>query len=60
MKKFLIEEQFIGYNDVTIYAESEEEAIRKYELGHYSMYDVDMCDDFSGHKFVSIVEEVTE
>ena len=37
MKKFLIEEQFVGYNDVTVYAESEEEAIRKYELGQYSM-----------------------
>ena len=35
MKTFVIEEKFVGYADVTIEAETEEEAIALYNRGHY-------------------------
>ena len=40
MKTFVIEERYTGYCDVTIRAESEEEAKRKYELCHYDICEV--------------------
>ena len=41
MKTFVIEEKFVGYADITIEAETEEEAIALYNRGHYpdSQYD---------------------
>ena len=42
---------------VAIEAESEEEAKRKYELGHYDICEVNTCDDTYDHTFMSIVEE---
>ena len=35
MKTFVIEEKFVGYADITIEAETEEEAISLYNRGHY-------------------------
>ena len=52
MKTFVIEERYTGYCDITIRAESEEEAKRKYELGQY-----DIDDMFYDYQFNSIREE---
>ena len=43
MKTFVIEEKFVGYADITIEAETEEEAIAFYNRGYYpdSQYDID-------------------
>ena len=60
MKTFIIEEKFVGYADITIEAETEEEAKALYNRGHYSDYDYDMDDLFYDHTFVSIREEETE
>ena len=35
MKTFVIQEKFVGYADITIEAETEEEAIALYNRGHY-------------------------
>ena len=35
MKTFIIQEKFVGYADVHIDAETEEEAIALYNRGHY-------------------------
>ena len=57
MKTFVIEEKFVGYADITIEAETEEEAISLYNRGHYldSNYDID--DNFYDYEFNSIREE---
>ena len=57
MKTFVIEEKFVGYADITIEAETEEEAISLYNRGHYldSNYDID--DMFYDFEFNSIREE---
>ena len=57
MKTFIIEEKFVGYADITIEAETEEEAISLYNRGHYldSIYDID--DNFYDYQFNSIIEE---
>ena len=44
MKQFTIEEKFTGYANITIEAESEEQALALYNRGHYSDYDYDMDD----------------
>ena len=57
MKKFVILEKYVGYADVTIEAETEQEAIDLYNEGSYNddgtVYD-DMFYDF---EFVEIKEE---
>ena len=35
MKTFIIEEKFVGYADITIEAETEEQAIQIYKDGNY-------------------------
>ena len=57
MKTFIIEEKFVGYADITIEAETEEEAIALYNRGDYpdSSYDID--DMFYDHEFNTIREE---
>ena len=35
MKKFIITEKFVGYADIEIEAETEDEAIALYNRGHY-------------------------
>ena len=57
MKTFVIQEKFVGYADITIEAETEEEAIALYNRGQYpdSAYERDdMAYDF---EFCSIREE---
>ena len=58
-KTFTIEEKFTGYANITIEAETEEQALSLYN-GCYSDYDYDMDDLFYDHTFVSIREEETE
>jgi len=57
MKTFVIEEKFVGYANITIEAETEEEALALYNRGHYldSNYDID--DMFYDYEFCSINEE---
>ena len=44
MKTFRIEEKFTGYAEVTIEAETEEEAMSLYNRGHYK--DSELLEDF--------------
>ena len=60
MKTFRIEETFTGYAEITIEAETEEEAKALYNRGHYYDGDYDMDDLFYDHTFVSIREEEIE
>ena len=56
-KKFIIEEKFTGYANITIEAETEEDAMNRYRSGDYkdSSYDID--DMFYDYEFCSINEE---
>ena len=44
MKTFIIQEKFVGYADVHIEAETEEEAMSLYNRGHYK--DSELLEDF--------------
>ena len=54
MKQFIIQEKFVGYNDITIEANTEEEAIALYNRGHYDDSQVDRDDMYYDFEFVSI------
>ena len=56
MKTFIIQEKFVGYADVTIEAETEEEALSLYNRGHYPDSDYVMDDMFYDFEFVEIKE----
>ena len=60
MKTFVIQEKFTGYADITNEAETEDEAMARYNRGHYRdcMYDID--DMFYDYQFVEIREETNE
>ena len=58
MKTFVIEEKFVGYADITIEAETEEEAIALYNRGHYQDSQYDMDDMFYDFEFQQISEIV--
>ena len=60
MKTFVIEEKFVGYADITIEAETEDEALALYNRGHYldSNYNID--DMFYDYQFNSIREQTNE
>ena len=63
MKTFIIQEKFTGYADITIEAETEDEAIALYNRGHYpdSQYDMDdMFYDFEFQQISEIYEKETE
>ena len=63
MKHFIIEEKFTGYANITIEAETEEEAIALYNRGHYpdSQYDMDdMFYDFEFQQISEIYEKEAE
>ena len=60
MKTFVIEEKFVGYADITIEAETEEEAIALYNRGHYADSDYDIDDMFYDFEFNSIREETDD
>ena len=38
-KSWIIEEQFVGWGHATVWAETEEEAMRLYKLGEYDDYE---------------------
>ena len=57
MKTFRIEETFTGYAELTIEAETEEEAMALYNRGHYPDSQYDMDDMFYDFEFNSIREE---
>ena len=54
MKTFRIEETFTGYAEITIEAETEEEAMALYNRGHYDDSQVDRDDMYYDFEFVSI------
>ena len=57
MKTFVIEEKFTGYANITIEAETEDEAIALYNRGHYPDSQYDMDDMFYDFEFCNIREE---
>ena len=57
MKHFIIEEKFTGYAELTIEAETEEEAMALYKSGNYPDSDYVMDDMFYDYEFCSIAEE---
>ena len=58
MKKFIIQEKFVGYADITIEAETEQEAIALYNRGHYPDSDYQRDDMFYDFELDSITEAV--
>ena len=54
MNTFIIQEKFTGYADITIEAETEEEAISLYNRGDYKDSNYSMDDFFYDYQFVSI------
>ena len=54
-KKFIFEEKFIGYAEVEIYAENEEDARLQFQNGNYQYYDVSAYTE--GHELISVKEE---
>ena len=56
MKTFVIEEKFVGYADITIEAETEEEAIALYNRGHYKDSQDFQEDFYYNYQFDSISE----
>ena len=60
MKTFVIQEKFTGYADITIEAETEDEAIALYNRGHYKDSNYDIDDMTYDHEFSDIREEETE
>ena len=60
MKTFVIEEKFVGYADIRIEAETEEQALALYNRGQYADSEYDMDDMFYDFEFNSIREETDE
>ena len=56
MKKFVILEKYVGYADVTIEAETEQEAIDLYNEGSYDDDATEFDDMFYDFEFVEIKE----
>jgi hypothetical protein len=54
MKTFIIEEKFVGYAEVTIEAETHEEAMALYNRGHYYDGDYNVDDMTYDHEFYGI------
>ena len=57
MKTFIIQEKFVGYADITIEANTEDEAIALYNRGHYKDSNYNLDDMFYDYEFVDIKEE---
>ena len=57
MRRFVILERFVGYNDITIEASTEEEAIELYNRGHFPASAVDQDDMFYDFEFRDIRPE---
>ena len=60
MKTFVIEEKFVGYADITIEAETEEEAMQIYKDGNYKDCNYNLDEYFYEYEFNSIREEGKE
>ena len=60
MKTFIIQERFTGYADITIEAETEDEAMALYNRGHYRDCMYDIADMFYDFEFVEIKEQTDE
>ena len=58
MKKFVIQEKFTGYAEVTIEADTEQEAIALYNRGHYPDSNYQRDDMFYDFELDSITEAV--
>ena len=56
MKTFIIQEKFVGYADITIEANTEDEAIDLYNRGHYPDSAIDQDDMYYDFEFDSIKE----
>ena len=56
MKTFVIQEKFTGYADITIEAETEDEAIALYNRGHYKDSQYFQDDFYYNYQFDSISE----
>ena len=57
MKKFIIEESFVSYADIEIYAESKDEALAKYEAGDYSSFNYSVSDFTDNYTLLAITAE---
>ena len=57
MKTFIIQEKFVGYADITIEANTEDEAIALYNREHYKDSNYNLDDMFYDYEFVDIKEE---
>ena len=53
-KKFIFEEKFIGYAEVEIYAENEEDARLQFQNGNYQYYDI--SDFTDGYELIEVKE----
>ena len=51
MKTFVIEEKFVGYADITIEAETEEQAIQIYNDGNYKDCNYNLDEYFYEYEF---------
>ena len=60
MRTFIIQEKFVGYADVTIEAETEQEAIDLYNEGSYDDDATEYDDVFYDFEFVEIKEQTNE
>ena len=58
MKTFIIQEKFVGYAEITIEAETEQEAIDLYNECSYDDNAIDQDDMFYDFTFVDIKEAV--
>ena len=58
MKKFIITEKFVGYADIEIEADTEQEAIALYNRGHYPASNYQRDDMFYDFELDSITEAV--
>ena len=57
MKRFIITEKFVGYADIEIEADTEQEAIALYNRGHYPDSNYQRDDMFYDFQLDSISEE---
>ena len=57
MKKFIIEESFVSYADIEIYADSKDEALAKYHRGDYPMDNYSISDYKEDYTLLAITEE---
>ena len=60
MKTFVILEKYVGYADVTIEAETEQEDIDLYNEGSYDDVSTEFDDMFYDFEFVEIKEQTDE